>query len=163
MKMPLAVLLTAIAIEVTAAPVFAQMLGPIESKLGVAAIERAAPSPKGDISKLSAKERWTYDVVRYIYRFQYYPGEAVKKREHGIVKVKFKIDRDGNILSTEVQQSSGSAALDNAGLSIVRRASHIPLPPADVSLEDLVLVVPIAFHAEMPERPRSSASRSQSR
>ena len=54
-----------------------------------------------------------------------------KRREEGTVLVRFAIDGGGNVLSTGVVRSSGHAELDQAVLTLVRRASPGRSVPCD--------------------------------
>ena len=59
----------------------------------------------------------------------------------------FTIDRKGNVLSSQIATTSGSAVLDAEVLALVKRAAPFPPPPAEVADTDLSFVVPIRFTA----------------
>jgi TonB family protein len=65
----------------------------------------------------------------------------------GRVLVAFTIDRNGRLLESHIQKSSGSPTLDQAALDTVRREQPFPAPPPSVSprKEKISFVVPIIF------------------
>lgn len=63
----------------------------------------------------------------------------------GTVQVAFAIDHEGHVVTERVAHSSGSPALDDTALLLVRRAAPFPIPPLGVSERDLSFIVPIRF------------------
>jgi TonB family protein len=57
------------------------------------------------------------------------------------------VDRNGRLLESHIQKSSGSPTLDQAALDTVRREQPFPAPPPSVSprKEKISFVVPIIF------------------
>ena len=94
---------------------------------------------------LSADEpnEWKKAVASQIRGHQQYPADA--PLQGGIVKIKFEIDRTGNIKSAVVETSSGSDVLDNAALEQLRSASPLPTPPTSVTGDEISLNIPIRF------------------
>jgi protein TonB len=68
-------------------------------------------------------------IVSRIQRQKRYPLGARRRGIEGEVKVKFSIDRRGNLIGIELERSSGFEILDEEALSMVRRASPFPAPP----------------------------------
>ena len=66
-------------------------------------------------------------------------------RSAGIVLISFEIDRTGHLSSVYVTTGSGSAALDDAAVALVRRAAPFPAPPTGASPHDMSFAVPIRF------------------
>lgn len=62
----------------------------------------------------------------------------------GMVSIRFTLDQDGRLLSAELDQSSGSAFLDQAGLDAVHRAAPFPAPPPDLTMP-LEFIIPFQF------------------
>jgi TonB family protein len=73
-----------------------------------------------------------------------YPREAVLRREMGLTKVAFQIDRESKMIGSHIVTSSGYAALDQEALATVQRAQPFP-PPPDQSKDHFDFVVPIRF------------------
>jgi protein TonB len=59
--------------------------------------------------------------------------------------VRFTIDRQGNVLSSALEESSGHDTLDQAAVELPRRASPLPPPPSAVARDRMELVVPVRF------------------
>lgn len=85
---------------------------------------------------------WQGRLLAHLERRKQYPYDARLRKETGTVYVRFSIDDVGKVLSVSIAQSSGFRALDNEVLSLVRRASPVPAPPADAPRR---LVVPVQF------------------
>ena len=66
-------------------------------------------------------------------------------RAAGTVKVAFEIDVRGSLASERVAQSSGSIALDNAALLLIKRAAPFPAPPEHAASRNTSFVVPVRF------------------
>ncbi|KPF43411.1 energy transducer TonB [Rhizobium sp. AAP43] len=87
--------------------------------------------------------KWQSRLASHLERRKKYPPEARRNREEGTVYVRFKIDDSGNVLTVSLSRSSGSTALDNAVLDMVRRASPVPAPPAGVNK---TITTPVRFN-----------------
>jgi len=89
---------------------------------------------------------WKKTVTGHIYRFNYYPAEARKLKQQGVVKVTFTVNDIGEVIANQVAESSGFADLDNNALEIINRASPFPWPPRQL-LKDgqITLTVPINY------------------
>jgi protein TonB len=98
----------------------------------------AAPA-SGESSSMSIAT-WRGMVVAHMNRHKRYPGSG-----GGTSSVAFTIDRSGRVLSARLIRSSGSAALDQEAVSLARRASPVPAPPANMGRGSIVLSVPVRF------------------
>ena len=101
----------------------------------------AAPSPPPPVSLAAAS--WQQSLVARFARLQRYPSNA--RGAQGVVSVAFTIDRHGNVVSSRVVNSSGSAVLDAEALDLIKRAAPLPPPPAEIADSELSFVVPIRF------------------
>jgi protein TonB len=97
----------------------------------------AAPGP--------SPEQWQQQVLAYLDRRKLYPREAQRAGQEGVARITFAIDSAGRVLSVSLAGSSGIAALDQAALNTVRRASPLPSPPADMGQGSLTLTASIRF------------------
>ena len=68
-----------------------------------------------------------------------------QKHASGTVKVGFTIGASGALVSERVVQSSGLESLDATAMTIVRRASPFPPPPAGSSEADARFIIPVQF------------------
>jgi periplasmic protein TonB len=88
---------------------------------------------------------WKRKLAMHLQRNKRYPAAAQAKREHGVAKVSFLVDRTGHVISSSVVQSSGSAALDRETLDLLQRAQPLPTPPPDVPGTQFAFSVPVRF------------------
>jgi protein TonB len=88
---------------------------------------------------------WKRKIALHLQRNKRYPAAAQAKREHGVARVAFLIDRLGRVVSSTVVQSSGSAALDRETLDLLQRAQPLPVPPTDVPGSQFSFNVPVRF------------------
>jgi periplasmic protein TonB len=87
---------------------------------------------------------WKRQIALQIQRNMRYPTAAEKKREQGVARVAFLMNRLGHVVSSKVIQSSGSAALDQEALDLLQR-TQLPKPPADVPGNEFPLNIPVRF------------------
>lgn len=86
--------------------------------------------------------RWQSRVNAHLNRYKRYPsGENAQ----GTVSVRFTIDAGGRVTGVSLARSSGSGALDQAALDMVRRASPVPAPPPAIAKASMRLTVPVNF------------------
>src|SRR4030088_2765292 len=71
---------------------------------------------------------WGRQISAYFELHKRYP--KVKKSKSTTVKVSLVLNRLGNVVSVDVQESSGDAAFDEAAISMIRRSDPVPRPPA---------------------------------
>lgn len=96
----------------------------------------AAPS-SGTASSASIAT-WRGTVIAHLNRLKRSPGGA-----RGTATVAFSIDRNGTVKSARLVRSSGNSALDKEALALVRRASPVPRPPANVPGNSLLMTAPV--------------------
>jgi len=111
----------------------------------VVAPKPAAPAP-GALARpsVAAIVTWQRLLVAQLERHKRYPTHA-----HGALgeaNLAFRIDRAGHVISSRIVRSSGSPALDEEALALVKRAQPLPAPPAGVTEQQLSFVVPIHYH-----------------
>jgi protein TonB len=124
--------------------------GPIEHK-PAPVVALAAPVPTAPQSAPAPAERaaaptvakWERLLVAQLERHKRYPPQA--RGKVGEARLAFSIDRTGRVLASRIVHSSGSEALDQEALALVRRAAPFPPPPAGVSDDRLSFVVPIRY------------------
>lgn len=107
-----------------------------------AAPTQGAPNPHAS----SALPTWKSHVAGLLERHKRYPAVAQARREQGVVQLFFSLDRKGQVTVSRVVKSSGSAALDQEAMALVRRAQPFPPPPAELPGAHVDLVVPIRFN-----------------
>jgi TonB family protein len=113
-------------------------------------VDRAlATDAKGD--NIQTDQDYQRVLVARLTISKRYPREARQRREEGLVRIAFSIDRKGKVISTRIELSSGSAALDEEALAMVARAQ--PFPPLPNQSQDQVgFVLPVMFRAIPADR-----------
>jgi protein TonB len=103
--------------------------------------------PKGErIGQFSeaASNAYLARVAGHLKRFIRYPMEA--RGASGTVLVRFELNREGEVVGSEVKKSSGNSILDRAALAILQRASPFPsFPTAKPEAQDSYLA-PVQFY-----------------
>ena len=103
--------------------------------------------PKGErLGQFSeaASNAYLARVAGHLKRFIRYPMEA--HGASGTVLVRFELNRDGEVIGSEVRKSSGNSILDRTALAILQRASPFPtFPAAKPEARDSYLV-PVEFY-----------------
>lgn len=97
-------------------------------------------------------EAWRKKIVIQLVSKREIPPRAIGQT--GTAKIKFVINRQGKLTSTELVESTGSELLDAAAMRIVARAEPFPEPPAEVSDDQLTFTVPFVFTNRPPPGAR---------
>jgi protein TonB len=105
------------------------------------AASAAAPS-QGQSAPVVSVASWRGTLVAHLNRFKRFPPGG----STGVATVAFTIDRAGRVVGASLVGSSGDAALDAEAVSMVRRASPVPAPPAGVGGGSISLTVPVRFN-----------------
>lgn len=101
--------------------------------------EPPAPQPS------NAKPTWEGLVLGALSKVKRYPREAAMRRQQGVPYIRFVMDREGEVLSSRIERSSGFRPLDDEAVSLPKRAQPLPKPPAEVKGDTIELVVPVEF------------------
>ncbi|WP_084399857.1 TonB family protein [Henriciella aquimarina] len=101
--------------------------------------------PASGAAAADARAAWQAAVLGHLERHKRYPYMAQRKREEGVVYVRFVMDRSGRIISRSLEQGVSSEALNEEATALLRRAEPLPVPPVEVPGETLELVLPIQF------------------
>jgi len=103
----------------------------------------AAPAPS--VAPSRSMPSWQGRVLGHLERHKRYPRSAQARRQEGVAQVRFTIDREGKVLSVQLDKTSGYGVLDEETVEMVRRASPLPAPPDDMAQDRIELVVPVQF------------------
>jgi protein TonB len=133
--------------SVQAPPIVASRT-PVESKPAevtppAAPQHTVAPSVPSRVSH-HGPDRWEGRVLARLEHFRHYPPDAQRQHIQGTVVIRFRLNRDGRVLSASLERSSGSAVLDQAAMETLRNADPLPKIPADRP-DQVELVVPVEF------------------
>jgi protein TonB len=87
---------------------------------------------------------WERLLIAQLERHKRYPPQA--HGQVGEARLQFSIDRNGRVLTSRIVHSSGSDALDEEALALIKRAAPLPPPPVGLPDDRLSFVVPIRYH-----------------
>jgi protein TonB len=105
----------------------------------VPSTKKSAPAPGS-----AAIGKWHKALLARLAR---YKDPAQANSAEGVVSLAFTVDRKGNVVTSRIEKTSGSAVLDAEALALLARAAPLPAPPPDVADADLTFVLPIRFTA----------------
>lgn len=113
-----------------------------------AATQAAAPPspalPPAQQEVLSGSSGWAGKVLARMERFRRYPTAARARGEQGVVTLRCRVNREGQVLSAAIEHGSGFPALDQAALETLQRAAPLPRVP-DERPAPLELSIPVRF------------------
>ena len=124
---------------------------PGESANGASATSMAGTGPSSSIGSAGrttgdeVSSEYYYKITAWLEKHKHYPQRAIQRRQQGVVKVYFRIDRHGNLLSREIIASSGYPLLDEAADALLLRASPMPGFPRQSTAQELEFSVPIKY------------------
>src|SRR5690606_2654119 len=105
----------------------------------------AAPVSSASAVPSNALPNWRSLVAAILERNKRYPSDARSRGDGGTASVRFTINRGGSLLSASLVRSSGSGALDDEAVALVRRSAPFPPPPPELRGSSVTLVVPVRF------------------
>jgi periplasmic protein TonB len=97
--------------------------------------------PNADFGTSNAEPTWETALLNRLAQAKHVPAEPA----HGVVLLRFKMDRDGKVLEAKIEKSAGSDAMDQEALAALQRAQPLPVPPPEVPGNPLELIVPLDF------------------
>lgn len=104
----------------------------------------ARPLPPAE-RESAGQTTWQALLLGHLDRHKRYPVDAQRRRQQGVPWVRFVMDREGRVLSAQLERSSGFPSLDVEAVNLPKRAQPLSKPPEDVPGATLELVVPVEF------------------
>lgn len=92
-----------------------------------------------------AERSYFSELSAKLARYKRYPNRARRLNEEGIVVLFITVSRDGTVLESYISKSSGHPKLDDAVLSMLKKASPLPAFPDDMAQPKLSINIPIDF------------------
>ncbi|HWW49390.1 MAG TPA: energy transducer TonB [Xanthobacteraceae bacterium] len=102
-------------------------------------------APTSSAARSASIISWKRKLAVHLQKNKRYPAAAQARREQGLAKVAFVVDRNGRVIESRLVQGSGSAALDQETLALLQRAQPLPPPPADVPGTQFAFSVPFRY------------------
>jgi len=90
-------------------------------------------------------KEWHRQIVFQLQSNRRFPRLAMG--ETGIAKVGFVLDRQGNLVSYWLEESTGNRTLDEESLAILERAKPFPIPPPGLKEDRMTFTIPITFRS----------------
>jgi TonB family protein len=91
---------------------------------------------------------WRQLVRLQLERHKNYPAKSISRGEEGVVKLKFRVDRNGNVLASSIVESSGFPDLDMEVLGLIQRVQPLPAFPPEMSQDSVEVFVPVRFRVK---------------
>lgn len=85
-------------------------------------------------------------VSSQLERNKVYPHVARIRKEQGTALLRFVVDRNGRVLTHQIDQSSGHGDLDHEVEEMLNRAQPLPVMPPEMTQAQIEIVVPIKFY-----------------
>jgi protein TonB len=114
--------------------------------LKVALVATEPTQGRNTPDNLNAAPTWKTQIVAMLERNKRYPEAAQSRRQQGIALVFFSLDRQGRLIDSRIERSSGVSELDEEALALLYRAQPFPPPPPELPGERVNLTVPIRFN-----------------
>jgi len=92
-----------------------------------------------------ARPTWEGMVLAALNQKKRYPRDAQFNRQQGVPYIRFVMNREGRVLSSTLERSSGFRSLDEEAVALPKRAQPLPKPPDEVPGDPIELVVPVEF------------------
>ncbi len=112
----------------------------------------AARPTTGDAAPVAASPdqqsllgRYAQQLSRLLASHQEYPRLAAQRGWEGEVRLRLKVARQGNLLSVQVDRSSGHDILDQHALQLVDLASGLPPLPDGLEGSEILVIVPVNY------------------
>jgi len=97
--------------------------------------------PSAGENRVMTERAYTDLVQKKIEAVKQYPKRAQRRNDQGVVKIVFTIGNNGEIVSADIFESSGSRILDRAAMDAVKKASPFARPPNG----PVIIQLPIKF------------------
>ncbi|WP_027534007.1 energy transducer TonB [Bradyrhizobium sp. WSM3983] len=111
----------------------------------LAPVAAAPMQGRPELKNEQAVATWRSQILALVERNKRYPEAARSRHEQGITRVRFTLDRKGQVSNAEVTQSSGSTALDGEAIALLQRAQPFPAPPNSFEGQSVAVKLPIRF------------------
>lgn len=94
---------------------------------------------------LLARQFYVSDAIKKIRTKTKYPARALERRHAGSVRVAVVIDRQGNIIGTNILESNQYELLNKEALEAIKRSAPFPALPADIVGSRFEFTVPMRW------------------
>lgn len=109
-----------------------------------------APAEVASPTEMQAAQNWQGRLLQHIARYKRYPHHARRQGEEGVVRIRVRIDGNGNILAQNVTAHC-TDSLDQAAQQTLQQAQPLPAPPTHLLNNGSVEFV-LPFQYSLAER-----------
>ena len=88
-------------------------------------------------------------ITKLIQQNLHYPLSAKKLGQQGIVLMNIVINKDGQVLKSEIKQKSPFQAFNTSTLEIIRRVGKFPAIPKEIGLDQYEVTIPVKYILEL--------------
>lgn len=93
----------------------------------------------------SQQENWQSTLLGHLERHKRYPRKARRRGQQGVVYVRVKINRHGNLVEHHLTTLSPYDSLNKETLALIQRAQPLPPPPSYLNGDTVEFIIPVAF------------------
>jgi|GEM_PF-972350 len=91
--------------------------------------------------------RYEQEISLWVARHKVYPESAKKQGIEGNAIVRIRVNRNGSIIYSSIEQSSGNNTIDDAVMEMVRQSDPVPHIPDDYPQgSQLEFLIPVSFN-----------------
>lgn len=92
-----------------------------------------------------ARANYAQMLLSWLAAHKRYPSAAIRQNQQGECVLRLTIHRNGKVIDSSIERSSGHAMLDREALAMVRRANPFPPAPSDLIADEQIFLIPVAF------------------
>jgi protein TonB len=124
-----------------------EAMGKGKKKLGKQSVGGNGSGMQGEEGGEEVAQRYTQLISIWIEDHKIYPEQAKQAHIEGSGVVRIRINREGHILFSSIDQSTGNAILDQAALAMVKASDPVPAVPGDYPKAELLeYTIPFSFY-----------------
>jgi protein TonB len=97
----------------------------------------------------SAKAKYFSLITQTIYKNKKYPRQAYSLNQEGLVVVRMKLDKSGNILDLNILEEAPYPNLTKASLETIRNIQKFPPIPDELEMSEMIFRIPIEYKIQM--------------
>jgi pilus assembly protein CpaC len=128
--------------------VFAKSNAPVQNKGAIVSQGRPFGGVEQGIFSGGPAEAYVQQVSGYLGNNIFYPWAAKQAELEGTVVLNLHLTKDGELLDSNIGNSSGYSVLDENTMSIARQIAPYPSFPRDISEQDLWVQIPVVYNLE---------------
>ncbi|MCX5707821.1 MAG: TonB family protein [Candidatus Omnitrophica bacterium] len=129
-------------------PVLAKSNAPVQNKGATVSPRKPFAEGQQEVLFGGPAEEYVQLVSEYLSNNIFYPWAAKQAELQGTVVLNLHLAKAGDLLDSNISDSSGYSVLDENTMSIARRIAPYPSFPRDISEQDLWVQIPIVYNLE---------------